>query len=148
MTSMDSFMQRPNQKNLPPEKESDLLRAILALLALYKIPAFRSNAGGGFRLGKGGKPQLVVGAPAGWPDITGWLPNNGRILLIEVKRPGERPTPAQYQTLNAANADGGVAFWTDDFAHCHTTLIAVKTGLSVRLDEDGNLIFFSKEIDE
>lgn len=121
----------------PRERECEVQRGVIQLLELLGIPHFRSNAGGGWRLGAKGKPQLVKGAPEGWPDITAWLPNDGRFLGIEVKRPGEMPTAAQLATLRRINADGGVAFWTDNVGIAHATLRHVMDGGLLEIVEVG-----------
>lgn len=56
-----------------------------------------------------GKPDRYVrfGAP-GMPDILGQL-NDGRILMIEVKRPGGRASASQLAFLSKVNAANGLA---------------------------------------
>lgn len=133
---------RPNQAGLPVPLERDVQASILSLLELLRIPHWRTNAGGGYRLGRGGKPQLIAAAPEGWPDICGWVPRrdarqDGRFLGIEVKRPGEVPRPEQITVLRRINDDGGVAFWADSLGVCHTALRQVLDGASVAMDERG-----------
>jgi hypothetical protein len=124
--------------NLPAEKEAPILAGVLDLLELLGIPAFRSNAGGGYRIGKGGRPQLIRGLPKGFPDVFGWLPNNGRILAVECKRPGEEPTPEQWAYLHAINRDGGFAFWTSDLERCRFVLTLALKGYDVSYQDDDN----------
>jgi hypothetical protein len=38
------------------------------------------------------------------------LPTTGRFLAIEVKRPGNKPTPEQQQFIDTINEAGGLAF--------------------------------------
>jgi hypothetical protein len=45
------------------------------------------------------------------PDLIGCL--RGRFFAIEVKRPGEQPTPLQVQTLQAMRNAYGYAMWAD-----------------------------------
>jgi hypothetical protein len=120
----------------PRPMENEVQSGILALLVCLQIPHFRSNAGGGYRLGAKGKPQLVQGAPEGWPDITGWLPKDGRFLGIEVKRPGERPTDAQVNWMRRINEDGGVAFWCDNLGVCHAILVKVMKGWRIEMGDN------------
>ena len=115
----------------PPEPETPIIYAILDLLKLTGIQAYRSNAGGGYRLGRGGKPQLIQGAPEGWPDITGWMPKSGKMLLIEVKVPGERPTQTQYNTMYMLQVSGGVALWCTSVDECHSYFQAIDKGYAV-----------------
>jgi hypothetical protein len=46
----------------------------------------------------------------GVPDIVGILPGSGRILGIEVKRPGGKPSDLQVKFMEDINRSGGVAF--------------------------------------
>jgi hypothetical protein len=84
-----------------------------------------------------------MGAPEGWPDISGWLPRradghlDGRILGIETKRPGEKPTELQIDWMRRINADGGAAFWCDDVVACQATIVKLRLGWSVWMDEKG-----------
>jgi hypothetical protein len=119
----------------PHETESPVLAGLLKLLEVLGIPAARSNAGGGYRLGKGGRPQLIMGMPQGWPDITGWLPRDGRFLGIEAKAPGNVPSAPQWERIHRINRDGGVAFWADDVAACHKILALVMGGASVTYED-------------
>lgn len=47
-------------------------------------------------------------APAGTPDIVGYLRTSGSFVGIEVKRPGEKPTSVQVAAGRAIVAAGGV----------------------------------------
>lgn len=52
---------------------------------------------------------------AGWPDIIGSY--KGRFIGLEVKRPGQKPTPLQEFKLNELESTGAyvcVAFSVDD----------------------------------
>ena len=49
----------------------------------------------------------------GYPDITGVIPPHGKALWIEVKRPGEKPTPLQKYRIKRLKKAGAEAFWTD-----------------------------------
>jgi hypothetical protein len=64
--------------------ESDLYKPILDYLHLCGIPATRKQSGV-LHLGN----RWVNMGEAGWPDIIGVLPPDGRFLGIEVKLPGE-----------------------------------------------------------
>jgi hypothetical protein len=60
---------------------------------------------------RGGKCRKWVSP--GWkgaPDRIVLLPG-GRIFFIEMKKPGEEPTPLQYQRLKELNDMGFVAFY-------------------------------------
>lgn len=53
--------------------------------------------------------------PAGWPDLTGYHPHTGKIITIEVKRPGMRPTAEQAAWLELIGRVGHAA-WFDGSA--------------------------------
>ncbi len=103
-------------------RESDILRACLDLLALAGIPAARLNAG----TISTGKYRVRL-APAGWPDIVGCLPrrpdcmggdpcnrNCGRFLGVEVKRKNGRVRPAQKAWMSEIQAIGAVVLLIRD----------------------------------
>jgi len=94
----------PNARTL---READIQAAIVK--AARRCPAvghvFRVNSGT-FKSFAG---SIVQGAPKGTPDIVGFL-KDGRFLAVEVKVPGEYPTPEQRAFLDALNACGGVGF--------------------------------------
>lgn len=84
-------------------KEADVLRDVLAYLALARVPAWRNNTGAA-RYGK----RLVRFGVAGMPDVVGILPG-GRFLGCEVKRPGGgRLSDAQAACLDAVREAGGL----------------------------------------
>ena len=87
-----------------PRPEREIQRVILDWLRLKGIPAWRNNVGAvtaGARFIRFG----VKGAP----DILGCLPPHGRLLCLEVKRPGHAPTPEQYDFLRRIERAGGLA---------------------------------------
>lgn len=59
----------------------------------------------------------------GFPDLFGMLPHVPIFFAIEVKVPGNKPTPVQNKVLTQITSHGGVAFWAD-------SLETVKTELS------------------
>ena len=46
----------------------------------------------------------------GISDLIGLLPRSGRLLAIEVKRPGKGPTEDQQRFIDNVNRSGGLAF--------------------------------------
>ena len=46
----------------------------------------------------------------GVSDLIGVLPKSGRILAIEIKRPGKKPTDFQIKFMENINRSGGLAF--------------------------------------
>jgi len=71
-------------------RESDIQREILQFLSLSGVPALRVNSG---RAWVGSGRRIKFG-DEGFPDLLAW-PGRGITLAIEVKRPGERLSPAQ-----------------------------------------------------
>lgn len=51
-------------------------------------------------------------SPAGVPDILAI--RFGRLIAIEAKMPGKKPTSLQQRWLDDLNAAGAQAFWADD----------------------------------
>lgn len=82
------------------ERETPIVRQVLDYLRLRGIPATRNHAG---HVGVG-RHWINLGS-TGWPDILAcW---RGRFLGVEVKRPGEEPSPEQrrvHAELSAAGA--------------------------------------------
>ena len=102
---------RPDNKL--PEKESDIVRAILDFLHYHHIVSFRSNTGAmsGEHTNKLGKTNrwFVRFNEPGYPDITGCL-KDGKYLAIEVKRRDGKATPDQLRFLQIIIDNHGVAF--------------------------------------
>ena len=53
---------------------------------------------------------LMPGVAAGWPDLQVFVPG-GLTLLVEMKRPGKKPTDLQARRLSDLNAIGHHANW-------------------------------------
>ncbi len=77
--------------------ETPLARAIRDALTAIGVYCWRANAGGYSR--------RMRGAPAGTPDIIGFLVG-GKMLALEVKAPGGKERPAQTEWLAHARAAG------------------------------------------
>lgn len=86
--------------------ETAIVRACQALLKLRGLRVWRQNSG----WIKNQFGQLVKMAPEGAADLSGILANgHGTRLEIEVKVPGNQPTPTQWAFLREIQACGGVA---------------------------------------
>ena len=115
-------------KPKPPQpSETQITLAIMELLAMHKVFAWRANTGGAaYPDGKGGFYHVKFGFK-GVSDIIGLVPGRairevskgvfechphpyGRFFAIEVKRPGGRLTANQAAFLAAVRAHGGIAF--------------------------------------
>lgn len=93
---------------IPVLLERDLVGPIIQVLN------FHEKVGGAWRANSGkfkveGERWIVVNFK-GCSDILGWLKNGARLLAVEVKRPGENPTPEQQSFIDSVNGDGGLAF--------------------------------------
>jgi hypothetical protein len=78
---------QPRRRGKP---ERAIQRAILLWLKANGCLVAVTDAGAAYRAGSFGGDTV----PAGWPDITGLLPD-GRFVGVEVKAPGGRQSPAQ-----------------------------------------------------
>jgi hypothetical protein len=90
-----------------PTRETDIVASCLAYLRLRKVPAWRQNTGCA-TFGAGGRRRFVRFAVEGCSDILGVLPPSGRLLAVEVKRPGGKLTPAQAAFIDHVRAAGGL----------------------------------------
>jgi len=103
-------------------READVQRAVMQLLTLRGFRVFRRNVMGNLVLqGKHGSRVVKVGVK-GQSDLYGWHRRTGRHFEIEVKAPGNKPTPDQAAWLASADADGALAFWTDSVSCTDQTL--------------------------
>lgn len=94
-------------------KETEIQRDVLQFVSLHPAVAWakRFNSGAGQLAYPDGKSSRFMrfGFP-GMSDVMGQLRRSGRFLAIEVKRPGEKPTPEQIAFLDTVNAAGGLGF--------------------------------------
>tara|TARA_Y100000401_G_scaffold67416_1_gene53959 strand:+ start:2207 stop:2584 length:378 start_codon:yes stop_codon:yes gene_type:complete len=97
--------------------EKDIQRGIMDLLCIYGINFWRQNQGNISINDKFGMPTRRFMAARdqrgravkGISDIIGIL-NDGKFLAIEVKRPGNKPTPDQITFIENINKNNGLAF--------------------------------------
>ncbi|MBY0525548.1 MAG: VRR-NUC domain-containing protein [Gemmataceae bacterium] len=92
------------------QKEADILRDCLTWLKLHGVFCWRQNQGAIAGEYNGKRRFLRFTSMAGVSDILGVLPPTGRLLAIECKRPGRKPTPEQEAFLDIVRHCGGVAF--------------------------------------
>jgi hypothetical protein len=90
----------------PLEREIQL--QILQYLQARGILAWRANSGAMQGEHKGKKRFVRFNSMQGVSDIIGCF--KGLLLCIEVKRPGEKPTPAQRAFLELVRLAGGISF--------------------------------------
>ena len=84
--------------------ETQLVNACLELLRLRGIFAWRNNTGAV----KTDKRFIRYGKP-GSSDIIGVLPAKGRMIVVECKMPGNKPTGLQAAFLSTVSQCGGLA---------------------------------------
>ena len=89
--------------------EADILRQCLDYLRLRGIPAWRQNQGGIRATYRGRRRFVRFAGIEGISDILGLLPPSGRLLAVECKRPGGKPSPQQLAFLEQVRAAGGLA---------------------------------------
>ena len=92
-------------------KESDIQSAIMCALGEHPLVAWvYVTSTGTYRGLKGGRP-IRIGVP-GMPDILGQL-KDGRLLGVEVKKPGDKPRKEQLEFLDMISKNNGVSGWCD-----------------------------------
>lgn len=95
----------------PVPLEREIQAQILQWLALVKIPAWRSNSGALVAPATTTTARRFVrfNGAQGCADILGVIPPSGRMLAVEVKRPGQLLTAKQRGFLDMVQAAGGLA---------------------------------------
>jgi len=86
------------------QSEHEIQSAILEVLSCMGVKAWRMNTGR-YGVGEGKYRRFIMGAPAGTPDIIGILGRNykkhfGRMIAIEVKKPGGKTSIIQDRVIN------------------------------------------------
>jgi len=107
--------------------EAQIQGGIMDLLLVHKDVAWAMVITTGVFKVKGG--YVTVGhyledeqkSKTGMSDIIGQL-RDGRMLAIETKDIGEKPTGEQYAFMALVRTNGGVAFWCDSITDCNTHL--------------------------
>jgi hypothetical protein len=91
--------------------ERDVLSAVMQILGAHPKVAWvrRVNSGMAMLPGRGGRPQPVRFGFPGCSDVMGQL-KDGRLLCVEVKRPGGQPTELQVEFLSLVQRHHGIAF--------------------------------------
>jgi len=100
--------------------EGDVQSAVIKYLAMRHDVKFCMVMTRGKLRGAGGRmytlgklhPDMPEGQDLAISDVIGMM-SDGRLLVVEVKRPGERPTDAQYRLMYMVAMSGGVAFWSN-----------------------------------
>ena len=98
---------RCDHVRLAPERESKIQRSIVVRLSRLGITLWRRNVGA-MQDGE----RFIRFASPGQSDLWG-VDQQARHWELEVKRPGNKPTPKQLAWLKGMTARGAVAFWAD-----------------------------------
>lgn len=91
-------------------KERDIQTAIMNMLVMHPKVAWAYVTSAGTARGIGGGRPFRIGFN-GLSDIIGQL-NDGRLLAIEVKMPGKKPTDTQLEFLDSVSKSNGLSFWS------------------------------------
>ncbi len=87
------------------QSEGDIMRLIMMELSKAGCIVWRNNVGAL----KDATGRLIrYGLCEGSSDLIGIAPD-GRMIAMEVKRPGKKPTPAQCMFIDAVRRKGGIA---------------------------------------
>lgn len=95
------------QKATLPVSEHQIQTAILEYLQFNNIFCWRNNTGAVISQYKGKTRMFRFGAK-GSPDIMAVIEPYGRLLAIEVKRPGKKATPDQSHFLGKLHTAGAL----------------------------------------
>jgi len=106
------------------QKEADILRVCLTWLKLNRVFCWRQNQGAISGEHNGKRRFLRFTSMAGVSDILGVLPPTGRVLAVECKRPGRKPTPEQEAFLDIVRQYGGVGVCVHSIDELEQALIA------------------------
>ncbi len=87
--------------------EKEIQKAIVDFLTISGVWVWRANRGAMVGEYKG-KKRFVRFGVTGMSDLMGIF--EGRLLAIEVKRPGKKPTDDQQGFLDRVNSEGGIGF--------------------------------------
>lgn len=101
--------------------ERDIQRACLDYLAMKHILCWRANTGA-FRGTYKGHDRFVRFGVKGQPDIFAVLAPHGRLVGIEVKRPGGTLSPHQAAFLDALARAGGIGLCVSSAAELEEKL--------------------------
>ena len=113
---------------LKPPKESEIVRSILDVLALMKVPAWRVNVGM-VPVSRADGGTFRRSLNRGMSDIIGVMPGSGKMLAVEVKRPGKERTVTLEQAafLDRVRDAGGIAIVATNAAYVRAVVEKART---------------------
>ena len=117
----------------PPISEAEVSQQVREAAQMLGLKLERQNTGGLKVAGR-----YVAFGEQGDPDYRATLPG-GRRLGLEIKRPGQRPTPGQMAKLRALNEEGAVGLWVDDSIKFLLWMREILWGARVEIDEWGEV---------
>ena len=116
------------------DKEGPILKGARDLMDARGFRPFRTNSGVLRNLA--GRP-VRFGFP-GLSDLIGLVPRTlGRLIVVECKRPGGRPTEAQRAFLEIVRDAGGVSLLIDDLTRLDAALVTLLADPTTALGFDG-----------
>ena len=92
--------------------EKEIQKIILKAIKRHPYVAWAYTTSSGYVKGVNGGQMFRVGVP-GMSDIMGQM-KDGRLLAIEVKVPGKKPTELQMDFIQLVNQYYGVGGWADN----------------------------------
>ena len=99
-------------KRPPVPSEAEVLKTCMAIANALGVPCFRRNImamSGTYN----GKQRFIRSGEAGQADLWGFLPGSGKHWECEVKRRGNKPSPAQSAWLSKCWELGAAVNWVD-----------------------------------
>ena len=99
-----------------------MLRGCLELLRLRGVLAIRVNCGAVTAAYRGRQRFVRFTDTPGLSDVLAVLPPHGRLLALEVKRPGGRLRPTQEAFLERVRSAGGLALVVSDIRDLEAAL--------------------------
>lgn len=108
-----------------PRREKDIQAELLRYLSLRGVFCWRNNSGAA-PMPSG---HFVRFGSPGSADILGVLSPSGRLLGVECKRPGGKPTALQQSWMDSIKAAGGVAICASSIAQLEEGLLAAGVNL-------------------
>jgi hypothetical protein len=109
----------------PKTLERDVLKAVLFYLRRHRKVAWVGRINSGAARNENGQFLRFHTIP-GCSDIIGQM-RSGHFLAIEVKRPGEKPTPEQMIFLDMVLQHSGCAGWCDSVEACERLIAGWAT---------------------